>query len=112
MLLEVEQIGDFRAAPAINALVIVADHAKIPVLLRERMDQLKLRGVGVLIFVHHHVTIFRAAGFQRIGMLTEQAERKQNQIVKVHGIAGVQGGFITLGNVLRQRADALIAERL
>ena len=101
-----EQVGDFRAAPAVNALVIVADHAEIPMLFRQRMNEFKLRGVRVLILVHHDVLIFRAAGFERVGMLAEQPQREQNQIVEVHGIAGVQRGFVTLGDVLRQRADA------
>ena len=69
MLFHVEQVGDFRAAPAVNALVVIADHAEVAMLLRERVDELELRGVGVLIFVHHHVAIFRAAGFERVGML-------------------------------------------
>ena len=37
MLFQIQQVGDFRAAPAVDALVVVADDAKIPVLLRERM---------------------------------------------------------------------------
>ena len=44
-------------------------------------------------------------------MFPEQSQGKQNQIIKVHGVAGVQGGFVTLGNVLRQRADAGIAKQ-
>ena len=106
MFFQVQQVGDFRAAPAVDALVVIADHAKIPVLLRERVDQLELRGVGVLIFVHHDVLIFGAAGGERVGMLAEQPQREQNQIVEIHGVAGVQRGFVALGDVLRQRADA------
>ena len=111
MFFHVQQVGHFRAAPAVNALVVIADHAEIPVLLRQRMNQLELRGVGVLIFVHHDVLVFRAAGFERVGMLAEQAQREQNQIVEVHGVAGVQRGFVALGNVLRQRADTFDRRR-
>jgi hypothetical protein len=43
-------------------------------------------------------------------MLAEQAQREQDQIVEVHRVAGVQGRFVTLGDMLRQRADAWIGE--
>ena len=33
MLFQFEQVGNFRAAPAVDALVVIADDAKIPVLL-------------------------------------------------------------------------------
>ena len=58
MLFQVEQVGDFRAAPAVNALVIIADDAEIAMLLGQRVDEIELRGVGVLVFVHHHIAIF------------------------------------------------------
>jgi hypothetical protein len=105
MLFEVEQVGDLRAAPAVDALVVVADDAEVAMHLRQRVDEFKLRAVRVLILVRHHVAILGAAGFQRVGMLAEQPEREQNQIVEVHGIAGVEGGFVTLGDVLREGAE-------
>ena len=30
MFLHVEQVGDFRAAPAVDALVVIADDAQVP----------------------------------------------------------------------------------
>ena len=47
MLFEVEQVGDLRATPAVDGLVIVADDAEVAVLERESVDELKLCGVGV-----------------------------------------------------------------
>ena len=73
MLFHVEQVGDLRAAPAVDALVVIADHAEVAMLLRQGVDELELRGIGVLIFVHHDVAIFGAAGFQRVGMLAGTA---------------------------------------
>ena len=32
MLFQVEQVGDFRAAPAVNALVVIAHHAEVAML--------------------------------------------------------------------------------
>jgi len=45
--------------------------------LSERLDQLKLSGIGVLVFVHHHVTIPGAAGLESRGVLGKQPEREQ-----------------------------------
>src|SRR6185437_10551221 len=110
MFFHVKQVGNFRAAPAVNALVIVADDTEIAMLLRQGMDELELRGVGVLVFVHHYVLIFGAAGFQRVGMFLEQAQCEQDEIVEIDGIAGVQGGFVALADVLGHGADAFIGK--
>ena len=94
MFFQVEQVADFSTAPAVNTLVVVAHHAEIPVLGGEGMNELELCGVGVLIFVRHHVTIFGAARFEHVRMFVEQPQREQDEIVEVHGVAGVQGGFV------------------
>ena len=44
-------------------------------------------------------------------MFAEQTQREQNQIVEVHGVAGVERGFVTLGDVLSERMNIRIAER-
>ena len=78
---------------------------------RERVDELKLRAVRVLILVRHDVTVFRAARFQHVGKFREQPQRQQNQIVEIHGVAGAQGRFVACADVFRQRADAGICKR-
>ena len=102
MLFHVEQVGDFRAAPAVNALVIVADDAQVAMLLRQRLHQLELRGVGVLVFIHHHVAVLRAAGASASGCSLEKPQREQDQVVEIHGIAGAQGGLVTRADVFGQ----------
>ena len=67
MLFEVEQVGDFGAAPAVDALVVIADDAEVSMLLREHIDQIELGGVGVLILVDHDVAIVLAAGVEHFG---------------------------------------------
>ena len=69
-----------------------------------------MRRIGVLVFIHHHVSVFGAAGLQRLGMLFEQPEREQDQIVEIHGIASAQRGLIARADVLGHGADAGIAE--
>ena len=69
MLFEIKQIGDLGPAPAVDALVIIADNAEVAMLLRQEVDEIKLRRVGVLVFVDHHVLEFPAAIFQNVRML-------------------------------------------
>ena len=58
--------GNFGATPAVDALIIVADHTQVSMLLTEQVHQLKLRGVGVLVFVHHHEAESLPAGGQDV----------------------------------------------
>ena len=78
MLLQIEQIGDLGATPSVDALVVIADDAKIAMALGESVHQFELSRVGVLIFIHHHVSIFSAARFEGLCMLAEQPQRQQN----------------------------------
>jgi len=55
ILLEAQDIGDFRAAPGIDGLVVVADAADILVALGEQAQPEILRAVGILIFVDQDI---------------------------------------------------------
>ena len=44
-----------RPAPAVDGLIVVADHAEVALLAREQAHQFVLRSVGVLILVHQYV---------------------------------------------------------
>src|SRR4051794_21056616 len=59
IFVEVEDVADVRAPPTVDRLIVVADHADIPMLAAEELDQLVLRAIGVLIFVYQDV--FEAA---------------------------------------------------
>ena len=111
MFFQIEQVGDLRAAPAVNALVVVAHHAEVAMLQRQRVDQLELRAVGVLILVRHDIAVFGAAGLQHVGKFIEQPQRQQDQVIEIHGVAGAQGGFVARADVLGQRAHAGVRER-
>ena len=43
-------------------------------------------------------------------MFAEKPQREQNQVVEIHGVAGVQGGFVTLADMLGQCADAFVGK--
>ena len=76
----------------------------------KRVHQIELRCVRVLIFIHHDVAIFRAASCQRFRMLREKSQRKQNQIIKIHCVAGAQRRFIVAANMLGHCAGAFVGE--
>ena len=111
MFFQVQQIGRFRAAPAVDALVVVAHHAEVAVAGGELMDQLELRGVGVLVFVHHDIAVAGAAGGQDVGMLGKKLEREQNQVVEIHRVAGAQGALVPPADMLGQGGGVGIARR-
>ena len=100
VFLQLQQIGRFRAAPAVNALIIVPHHAQIAVARGQLLDQLELGGVGVLIFIHHHVFESVTALLEDGGMLAEKLQGEQDQVVEIDRIAGAQGALITGADVL------------
>ena len=55
ILVEVEDVPNVGAAPAVDRLIVVADDADVAVLAAEQLDQLVLRAVGVLILVDEDV---------------------------------------------------------
>jgi hypothetical protein len=52
---EAEDVGDLGAAPAVDRLVVVADHAQVLARAGEPAHHLELGAVGVLILVDHQV---------------------------------------------------------
>ena len=83
-LLEAEDVADLRTSPAVDALVVVADGADVPALASELPDQLELRAVGVLELVHQEVPEPADVAPQHVGVLAEEAQRQEEQVVEVH----------------------------
>ncbi len=95
------------AAPAVDRLIVVAHDAEILVLGGQRLHELVLRDVGVLELVHQHVIEAAAPVREALGMLREQRQRVQQQVVEVHRIGLLQRGrqrAIDLGRDLGERA--------
>ena len=63
-----QNIFNRRAAEAVNALVIVADHADVAVAVGKQRSKLILRVVGVLILVDHNIAKLPLIVFQHIGV--------------------------------------------
>jgi hypothetical protein len=89
-LLEAEDVPDLRTSPAVDALIVVADGADVAALARELADQLQLCAVGVLELVDQEVPKSSNVPAEHVGVLAEEAEREQEQIVEVHRSLGLE----------------------
>ena len=85
-LLKIQDIADIRPPEFIDRLVVVTHHAEISVFLRQKPDQLKLRGVGILILVHTDITEPLLIAVQHIRIHPEQLHRFHDQIIKIQRI--------------------------
>ena len=57
VILEVQNVAYLGASPSVNGLVIVTDHAKISMVLRESLDNFVLSPVGVLVLIDKHMVV-------------------------------------------------------
>ena len=90
ILFKIEDVADVRPAPAVDGLVVVADHAEVALLAREQAHQFVLRGVGVLILVHQYVVEAVAVIGKHRRLAGQQFQRFEQQIVKVEGVVAAQ----------------------
>ncbi len=81
--LEVEDVAQVRPAPAVDRLVVVADHAQVVVLRRERPDPQVLRLVRVLVLVDVEVAPLLPVAGQDVRRLLEEAHRLEQDVVEV-----------------------------
>ena len=102
--LEIQDIADIRATPAVDALIVVANDHKVAAHLGEQLGDGILCAVGVLIFVHHDVAKTLAICLDDVRILLEQMIRVEQQIVEVHGI----GTFEPVLHGLVDHGDALV----
>ena len=102
VVLEAHQDREVGRPEAVDALVGVAHHehrAAVPVVEGlgiaavgdEQLDQVVLGAVGVLVFVHQHVTETPVPVVAHLLVLAQQLHRQQQQVVEVEGVVGRQG---------------------
>ena len=84
ILFEIKDIADFRTAPAVNALVLVADDEYVAVAFRKLSDKSILNFVGVLKLVNVDISETALIAFQNVGIFVEKFHRVDKQIVKIH----------------------------
>ncbi len=93
VLLEVEDVGDVGATPAVNGLVVVAHDHEVLVLGGQQVGDLVLDVVGVLILVDADVAEALLVLLEHLGAVAQQLERAHEQVVEVHGVGGTQAAL-------------------
>ena len=89
-LLELQDVADVGAPPAVDRLVRVADHADVAVLAPEQHDELVLGPVGVLVLVDQDVAEPLLVGRPHVVAALQQVDRHHQQVVEVHGVGRQQ----------------------
>ena len=74
------------------------------------IDELELAGIGVLVLVHHDIAVLAPAGLQGIGMFPEESQGQEDEVVEVHGVAGMEGALVAASHVLGECADRGVFE--
>ena len=94
IVLEAEDVIDLGAAPAVDRLIVVADHAQILARLRQQAQPQILRDVGVLILVHHQVAELLVIALQHVGVVLEHVDHVQQQVAEIAGVKDFQPRLI------------------
>ena len=82
--LEFQDLPDLRAAPAVDALVVVTDHAEVAAEAGKLREQRELGVVGVLVLVDEKIPVAPLVLLQQRRVLSEQRQRQEQQVVEVH----------------------------
>ena len=77
------EVGAARAAELVDRLVVVGDDEEVAMARHERLHQLRLRVVGVLVLVHHHVGDAIRDGAARRRLLADESLRVEDAVVEV-----------------------------
>ena len=85
-LFKIQNIAYIGAPEAVNGLVVIADDAQVPVLIRQKPHQLELRIVGVLILVHHDIAETVLIRCEHLVMGMKQLHGQHEQIIEIHGV--------------------------
>ena len=110
-LRKVEDVGEIRAAPGVDALRVVAHHHDVVMPRGEQVNQVPLQLVGVLVLVHENELKPALVMFPQVGVVLQQLEPKDEQVVEIHrvgrafavGVTGGQRG--DLGRELREMIE-------
>ena len=112
-LFEVEDVGDVRTPEPVDRLVAVPHHHDVAVSAGELHSQRVLHGVGVLILVDQDVGEPSPVVLEHVGVLVEQTDRVEQQVVEVHGIGRQHPPLIEVedvGNAAVEDGDGRLAE--
>src|SRR3546814_5112035 len=90
VLVELQDVADLGAAPAVDRLVVVADAADVLVRLRQQPQPEILRDVGVLVLVDQQVAEPLLIVLQDLRAGLEQRQVVHQQVAEIGGVLGDQ----------------------
>ena len=103
LLFKIQNIFDGGATETIDTLIIVTHYTNIFIATCQNTGQQILGMVGILIFVHQHITEFPLIICPHIFVFLQQFNCQQNNIIKVNGIIILQPfliGPVSFSNML------------
>ena len=90
VLLEVEDVANVGAAPAVDRLIVIAHDAEIAVPAREMPDEHVLRAIGILILVDEDVLEPALVLLEFARIVAEQLHGEQQQVIEVDGVPAAE----------------------
>ena len=113
--LELDDVADVGAAKGVDALVRIANHAQIAMLLGEQLHEHVLGVIRVLVLVHEDVTEAVLVEAEDVGEGCKQFDRDLEKVIEIHGRRFQQALLIEpidLGNLLVKVSAPLGSESL
>ena len=96
ILLKIQDVPNVRPTPAVDRLIVVANHAQVVVLAGQQPYQQVLRVIRVLVFVYRDVVVTRADLPASIVVLLKMHDRLHDQVVEVQGVALAQLALVAI----------------
>ena len=93
-----------------KSMVVVADDAERAMPRHERLGQLELDAVGVLVHVYSQVVEAGLVAGKDFGKVTEEPMREQQEIVEIDGAAALEGLLIAAISGRRQEIEIVFDE--
>jgi len=83
IVFKAEDVGQFRPAPAVYRLIVVAHHANVSMLFSQGFYNPILSAVGILIFIHQEMIEAVGLGLADFGKLGKQIFGANQQVVEI-----------------------------
>ena len=91
---QLAQVVQRGTTPAVNGLVIITHRREAGatrlVAAHQQFQDLVLRGVGVLVFIHQHMAHLLLPALAHRLMVAQQFQGQGDQVVKVHALVGAE----------------------
>ena len=99
VLFEFKNVANIRAAPGVDALVLVADRADVFLLAGQQLHEFVLRAVGVLVLVDEEIAVASLVALADLAGSFEQANGFKQQVVEIERVVFEKFGLVALEDV-------------